>query len=498
MTWLEGVKFAVFGLGDSTYSQFCVAAQGFDIRFGELGGNRLLKRGVGDDRDEDRYFTGWEAWLPELWTALGAPPQPLEKKVPRPGYELEITKGDVNDPPISDDAIVPPGATPLKLLENTLLTPPEYDRDIRHYVFQIKGTPVKHKTGDSLAIWPRNPVDKVDEFCASMGYNPGDQLRITPMEGARNWCPEECSVRQLFRQVLDVFGKPNKKFYEKLALFATDETEQQQLDAIASGVGEGKAMYRDLVEDFYHHGDVLKRFKSARPPLEHLINMIPVLKPRSYSIASSPAMHPDVIQLCVVRVDWEVPSTKEFRIGECTGYMRVQEAGASIMCAVRTSAIVLPQNPKNPVIMAGMGTGLAPWRAVTQDRIAQKRAGLDVGPCVLFFGARYAKGEYLYRDEFEQYEKEGVLTMHTAFSRDQARKIYVQDRILEAGAKVSNYMLKENGHFYVCGSARRVPEDIYAAMKGVFVVNQGMTEEESEATLANLKMEGRYTVEAWS
>lgn len=283
-----------------------------------------------------------------------------------------------------------------------------------------------------------------------------------------------------------------------MALFAEDEGEKKALESIVVNSDDGKALYRDLVHDFAHHADVLKKFPSARPPVEQLINMIPCLKPRSYSIASSPLMHPDMIQLCVVQVDWTVESTKEFRIGEATGYMKQQTAGAQVMCAVRQSAIVLPKDPMNPIIMAGMGTGLAPWRAVTQERVALKRKGMQVGPCVLFFGARYAKYEYLYREELESYEKEGVLTMHTAFSRDQARKIYVQHRIVEAGDTLAEYLLRQNGHFYVCGSARQVPEDIYAAMRQVIMTAEKCGEDDADATLSHLKMDGRYTVEAWS
>ena len=137
---------------------------------------------------------------------------------------------------------------------------------------------------------------------------------------------------------------------------------------------EGAALYRDLVHDFAHHADVFKKFSSARPPIEQLLQMIPVLKPRSYSIASSPLMHPDRIQLCVVLVDWTVDSSKELRLGECTGpaphifaffpdvrmlpaspavscrgYMQKQKPGAQIMCAVRQSAIVLPEECQTAV-----------------------------------------------------------------------------------------------------------------------------------------------------
>ncbi|CAK9099050.1 Pyruvate dehydrogenase [NADP(+)] (CpPNO) (Pyruvate:NADP(+) oxidoreductase) [Durusdinium trenchii] len=203
-----------------------------------------------------------------------------------------------------------------------------------------------------------------------------------------------------------------------------DEADKKALQSVVENNAEGQALYRDLTHDFAHHADVFKKFKSARPPIEQLLNMIPVLKPRSYSIASSPLMHADKIQLCVVLVDWTVESTKELRLGECTGYMRQQKPGATMMCAVRQSAIVLPKDPSKPVIMAGMGTGLAPWRAVTQERVCQNRQGLKVGPCHLFFGARY-NAEYLYKDEFESYIKEGVLSMHTAFSREQARRDFL-------------------------------------------------------------------------
>eukprot|EP00434_Breviolum_minutum_P033364 symbB.v1.2.029522.t1/scaffold3242.1/size60447/3 len=473
MSWLSGVKFCVFGLGDSTYSQFCVAAAGFDTRLGELGGQRMLKRGVGDDRDEDRYYTGWEAWLPELWKVLGAPALPLSQDIPAPSYRVDASAGTLEKPPVKDDDIIPPGANRLTLLTNDVLTgDAKYDRDIRHYEFKIEGTNVSYKTGESLAIWPRNPVDKVLEFCQMMGFDPAQNLRVLPLEGARNWCPTELSVRQLFSH---------------------DEGEKKQLQSIVENSAEGAALYRDMTHDFAHHADVLKKFSSARPPIEHLLQMMPVLKPRSYSIASSPLMHPDKIQLCVVLVDWTVETTNELRLGECTGYMRQQKPGAQIMCAVRSSAI----EPEKPVIMAGMGTGLAPWRAVTQERVMQARQGATVGKCMLFFGARY-KQEWLYREEFEQYEKEGVLQMHTAFSREQARKIYVQHRIVEAGPDVAEKMLNQGGHFYVCGSARQVPEDIYTAMKEVMMASQRCGEEDAEAILSNLKMEGRYTVEAWS
>jgi len=498
LSHLEGVKFSVFGLGDSTYSLFCVAAEAIDVRMEELGATRILNRGIGDDRAEDRYYTGWDDWTPQLWRAMQAPAKPLVREIPKPVYELSVLEGDAKTENTPYEKLVPVGAVPLKLTENTLLTPEGYDRDIRHYVFEIKGTPVRYNVGDCLAIFPRNSRESVDEFCAMYGLNPEDELRITSLPDARNPIPDELKVRQLFECVLDIYGKPNRRFYDQLALFAKDEEEKKTLETLTSDDPKGKEMYRNMSEDMVNHVDVLKAFPSARPPLDQLMNMIPVIKPRSYSIASSPLMHPDAIELCVVAVDWEVPSKAETRFGLCTSYMKTQAAGATVMCSVKASSIVLPADDKAPIIMAGMGTGLAPWRALTQHKVMQKQAGIEVGPCWFFYGARKAATEYLYREEFEKYEAMGVLHMRTAFSRDQARKIYVQHRITENAEDVYRMMEHENGSFYVCGSSRNVPEDIYNAMKEVMMVAGKMNKDDASASLSSYKMDGRYTVEAWS
>ena len=497
MSFLDGVKFSVFGLGDSTYSLFCVAAEAIDVRLGELGATRVLNRGIGDDRDEDRYYTGWDNWQPQLWAALHAPAKPLNRTIPKPFYQVDRSKGDAT-PSVASEKLVPVGATPLILQENTLLTPEKYDRDIRHFVFKIKGTGVTYRVGDVLAIWPRNHADQVDSFCKFYGLDPTEELSVVPTADARNPIPESLSVRQLFSSVLDLFGKPNRVFFDNLSLYATDPAEKAKLELMTSEDPEGKAQYRELVHDMVTHADVLRKFPSAKPPLEQLMNMIPVIKPRSYSIASAPSMHPDVIELCIVAVDWEVPSTKEQRFGQTTSYLKTLKAGDTVMCAVKPSSIVLPENPKAPLLMAGMGTGLAPWRALTQHRIALKLKGEEVGPCVIFYGARKAATEYLYKAEFDKYAAMGVLTMHTAFSRDQARKIYVQHRITENHASVYKMLMEDKGSFFVCGSSRNVPEDIYNAMKEVMMKSGNLDEPSAEAALSSLKMDGRYTVEAWS
>ena len=499
MSFLSKTKFTVFGLGDSTYSQFCHAASAIDVRMSELGATRVLNRGIGDDRCEDRFYTGWDQWIPELWKTLKAPSQPIKREIPKAVFKVEIRAGDPKRSAVDNDALIPPGATALTLEENRRLTPPGNDRDIRHYQFNVAGTNIKYSVGDSLAVYPRFSKEKVDAFCKMYGVDPNQEMRIVATGEARNKIPEELSVRQLFAQVLDIFGKPNRRFFDSICTFATNAEERKKLEMIASSDNdEGKKLLRGLMEDFTNHADVFAMFPSCRPPLEQLMNIIPMIKPRSYSISSDPEFQKGKLTLSIVEVDWIRPSTGEKRHGECTSYLKPCAAGTKIMCQLRPSAIVLPKDDMTPIIMCGMGTGLAPWRALTQHRVMLKKQGKKVGPCVLYYGARFAKSEYLYREEFEEYIKMGVLNMRTAFSRDQAHKIYVQHRIEEDAEMLHKYLMKDGGYFYVCGSARQVPEDVYNAMKRVMMKAGHLNEADADAALSSLRMEGRYTVEAWS
>ena len=135
---------------------------------------------------------------------------------------------------------------------------------------------------------------------------------------------------------------------------------------------------------------------------------------------------------------------------------------------------------------------------MTQQRVALKAQGKEVGPVVLFFGARKRKEEFLYEPEFMKYQEDGFMQVHTAFSRDQEQKIYVQHRIVEESKKIFDYIHNKGGYFYVCGTSRQVPEDIFKAMKRVCQKEGSMNDNEAEAYLTNLRTEGRYIVEAWA
>ena len=488
MTHLSNVKYTVFGLGDSSYGLFCAAAQAYDVRLQELGAQRVLPRGVGDDQDEDGYFTGWESWTTRLWPTLQVPNVPVgDIPVPKPEFEV-MSRPASGSPVTTMEQLCPPGAVNVMRTKKVLLTPEGYDRDIRHYEFDITpSASLNYDVGDSVAIYAHTPKELVSEMMQMFRLDGTSELIVTPLvDHPSKFIPNQLNVEQLFSCVLDLCGKPPKGVYGDLSAFATDPAEKAALKEINGEPGQYKHYSEELKVNYR---DLFKRFPSCRPPLAQLISLIPRIKPRLYSISSSPLANTGRLSATIVKVDG----------GLCTRYL-IESPSEKMWIRIQKSGIALPKDPKTPLIMVAMGTGLAPWRAVVQHRAAMHKAGTSVGEMILYFGARHEKTEFLYRDEFHKFCDEGLLKLRLAFSRDQAHKIYVQHRLEEDGATIYDLMVNKGAYFYVCGAARQLPADVFAAMKTVILKNgpANMDENQADAMLASWKLAGRYTVEAFS
>jgi len=309
-------------------------------------------------------------------------------------------------------------------------------------------------------------------------------------------------VHQIFTEILDVFGRPNKFFYKELSKFAVDPDEKAKLELACEDSEEGKKLYADFVAESVTFADLLKEFPSAHPPLEHLMSMIPCIKPRLYSIASSQRYVNDKVELMIVINDWETPSGK-YRIGTCTDYVeRMSTDGNNLSfdvpCSVTTGTFNFPESFLQPMVMAGLGTGLAPFRAFIQERAHFTRMGHEGGPMWLFYGCRHKARDYCFGDELEAYLEEGVLTeLRPAFSRDQKEKIYVQHKIMEVADRLYEEFEQKNGYFYLCGQAGAVETDIENAIKDGMVKGGGLTPEEAAARVEDMHEGGRYNLELY-
>lgn len=470
----------------------------------ELGATEILPMGEGDDQAEDKYETAWDDWMPDLFTELGAQPKNKDEILP-PVNLVRVEPLKAGQKPTPQAPYRPEGTKIVPLCEGRLITPPS--RDIWHYVLDL-GHPslgaeadmIKYGLGSCLAIHPKNKKEEVDKFIEFYRMTGDEEVTIAAAakDSKRSALPEKTTARQLFTEVLDIFGKPNKRFYEYLRLFA-EGSERDHLELFSKK--EGKEEYRQNREETVTFFDLLKQYPSAHPPLEYLCEMIPVIKPRYYSISSANRMFKDKLHLSVMTVDWKTP-TGRTRHGLTTNYLKDmfvnKETNPAITCSVKPAVVNFPADDMVPQVMVGVGTGIAPFRAMIQYRVQLRNEGKQTGPMSFFMGVQSKKVDYLYGDEFEGYLKKNILTEHNpAFSRDQAQKIYVQDK-LAANDNLYDLLVTKKGYYYLCGPSRRVPQQVKEGIFKSWMRTHKITQEQCLEIEMQMKAEGRWNEETWS
>ncbi|KAI0637948.1 assimilatory sulfite reductase [Trametes polyzona] len=377
---------------------------------------------------------------------------------------------------------------------NRRLTPLEYDRNVFHLEFDTRGTGLKYEIGEALGVHGWNDAEEVLDFCRWYGVDP-DRLVTLPVPGTDGARVHTRTVFQALQQQVDLFGKPTKTFYTELAEHATNIADKYALRFIGSP--EGAATFKKLSEkDTVTFADVLRRYGSARPGIEVLCELVGDIKPRHYSIASSQAVVGDRVDLLVVSVEWVTPSGSP-RYGQCTRYLAGLKVGQKVTVSIKPSVMKLPPDHKQPIIMAGLGTGAAPFRAFLQHRAHLAAQGVPVGPTYYYFGSRHQSQEYLYGEEIEAFVLDGTITRAgLAFSRDGPRKVYIQHRMREHGADLARMLWDERGVFYLCGPTWPVP-DVYEALVDALVGHAGVSRERAGEFLEGLKEEERYVLEVY-
>lgn len=389
--------------------------------------------------------------------------------------------------------------------ENRRLTPTTYDRNIFHIEFDLGTSGLTYKIGEALGVHGDNDPAQVNDFIAFYGLDPDAVVAVPSREDPAGTF-ETRTVYQTLLQHLDILGKPPKRFYEALAEFATDPREKEHLARLGSAAGAAEFKRRSDV-DTVTYVDVLAEFSSARPSFADLVRIVAPLKRREYSIASAQAVTPTSVALMIVVVDWEDTRGRK-RIGHATRYLSSLRPGAAVTVSVKPSVMKLPARDDAPLIMAGLGTGLAPFRAFVQYRAMQRAAGAKIGKILLYLGSRHRREEYLYGEEWEAYLDAGVVTLlGAAFSRDQPNKIYIQDRMRQTLPELVDAYLKEGGSFYLCGPTWPVPDvtkilqeavALHHAKTGTPATNDSKKKRfNPRKEIERLKEDGRYVLEVY-
>lgn len=484
----EGTKFMVFGLGDSSYYFFVKAAKEVEARMKELGAACILEMGMGDDSAEEGLDGGLHDWLEKVWPVLELPPPdevphitPVkalfsDRAVLHPEDDQKALEQFFHSPEI--------GATSVAIMSNELMCRKDYNRDFR--TIQIEKATLEYNLGDALEVFPKNDPGRVANFLQEYSKDFGDhtvvKLHAFGIDG-------EISLGALFTYVLDLFGKPTKHFLHQLATFETDEEEKKIMMST-------DFLKKAAKETGMTVADALLRFKKAQPPLPALLAMIPVIKPRAYSIASAPRAFANKIELLVLIETWWCD--EGMRYGLTCNMWRQLRSGDHIWCRMHAGSMEPPE-PNQPVVCAGIGSGLAPHMAFLRDRVYAAENGEEVAPFSLFFGNRFIKEEYLYQSELELYEKKyDWFKLHAAFSRDDPkRKVYVQDLVGQTDD--ARLLLRESpGLLYVCGN-RQLPKPLQEALVKSFS-KHSTDEAEIEAAekdVEEMYVKGRAQQEVW-
>lgn len=450
---LENVNYSVLALGDTSYDLFCQAGIDWDNRLAALGAKRLFDR---VDCDVD-FETPAEKWLSEVipLMAEGA------ATVAVVDTEAQAVKSVYNRK----------NPFPAKMRVNRIITALDSSKETRHYEIAIAGSGLSYEAGDALCVIPNNCPDLVAQIINAIGCT-GEEDE--PVNG------EFMKLSDALRTHFEI-KLPSKELIEEIASRSGD----QDLNALLlSGDKEKLADYlwgRDIL-------DLLLQFPGVEFSAAEFLRLLKPLQHRAYSISSSGKKHPDSVHLTVASVRYDAHGRQHK--GVCSTYLAdlVNDDTDVRIFFTPNNHFRVPADDSLPMIMVGPGTGIAPFRAFLQEREFRKAPGKNW----LFFGDRNAATDFIYREEIEAMQANGLLTrLDLAFSRDQAEKIYVQDRMKENGAELYAW-LEQGGYFFVCGDAYRMAKDVDQALHDVIRVHGNKSLVEAVDYVNQLKKDKRY------
>jgi sulfite reductase (NADPH) flavoprotein alpha-component len=464
---LANLNYSVLALGDKNYSEFCGAGKKFDERLETLGAKRIHPR-VDCDLDYEALAKGW---MDSVWPALIATSTGSESVASEPANSPN-GPSPAADSPIASTTYSRTNPFPARLITNRKLTGVDSGKDTRHFEISLQDSGLTYEVGDALGVMPQNCPALVDEIIRALGCD-GE-------EGVTEPSGKETSLRSALLRNYQI-TKPGSSLLQLIADKAGDEELKSLLEPSRKADLDKFLYGREVI-------DVLLRCGAAKFAPKEFVGLLAKLQPRLYSISSSPKAHPGEVHLTIAAVRYE--SHGRARKGVCSTFLADRvEADTPVPVFVQTShGFRIPADGSKPIIMIGPGTGIAPFRAFLEER----RAIGATGKNWLFFGDQKAASDFLYREQLEGMLAEDLLTrLDTAFSRDQAEKIYVQTRMLEQAAELWRW-LEDGAHLYVCGDAKRMAKDVDAALHEIIQNAGGKTADEAKAYVAKLKSDKRY------
>ncbi|CAN0928858.1 NADPH-dependent diflavin oxidoreductase 1 [Linum grandiflorum] len=405
-------------------------------------------------------------------------------------------------------------ATFLKMIRNDPLTKTGCGKDVRHFEFDFISPTIKYDVGDVLEVLPCQTPASVDAFIQRCDLDPEALITVHPkqrenhfLDGLKRSQEISIKLKTYVELAMDIASaSPRRYFFEVMSFFASAEHEKERLQYFASAEGR---------DDLYQYNqkerrtvlEVLEDFPSVQIPFEWLVELVPPLKKRAFSIASSPSAHPNQVHLTVNIVSWTTPF-KRTRNGLCSTWLASLDPLQGVRIPAWFHKGCLPAPPPSlPLILVGPGTGCAPFRGFLEERAIQETSSsCSAAPIIFFFGCRNQDGDFLYRDLWMAHSEpdDGLLSeargggFYAAFSRDQPRKIYVQHKMLEQSRRIWKLVSEGGAAIYVAGSSTKMPADVMSAVEEIVAREGGVAKETAATMVRRLERDGKYYVEAWS
>ena len=502
---LAGVRYTVFGCGNRDWAATYQAIPTLiDAELAAHGATRIHPRGEGDARDD---FDGqFRSWYGSLWSDIA---RALD--LPLVDADAQAMRGHAFEVEILEDAPAAPlaatyHAVTFEVLENRELQrkdgPNPSTRSTRHVAFAIPEG-LSYRTGDYLGVVPRNPPDLVQRVLTRFGLKDETSLLIRNNVPARTQLPldQPVTAGALLRDYVELQDAATRAQIQVLAGYTACPPEQERLLSLGSDDPEHVAHYREaILAKRVSVIDLLETFPSCALPFNIFLEMQTPLRPRYYSISSSPLANPARCTATVAVVEGPARSGHGVYHGVCSTFLAERAAGAPVSAFLQapSTPFRLPADPLTPLIMVGPGTGMAPFRGFLEERAVMTALGDRLGESLLFFGCRDPEQDFIYEDELRQWADDGIVTLHVAFSRAPGLpRTYVQDEILAQADEVWR-LLEAGAIIYVCGDASRMAPDVRRAFAAVYRQQTGGGDTAAEAWLASLTADGRYVADVWA
>jgi sulfite reductase (NADPH) flavoprotein alpha-component len=460
---LPQLKYSVLSLGDSSYEFFCQTGKDFDERLSALGATAVSAR-VDCDLDYDVEAKAWittvvDSFKDELTANESslAPVVSLMGNTDTAGAESIYSKQK-------------PYAA--ELLVSQKITGRDSAKDVRHIEIDLGESGLTYQPGDALGVYFDNDELLVDELIAALSFNPEEPVSIKKGEVTVSLALKDALIHELEITLT----APN--FIE----FWAKASNNSSLLEIASD--------KNTAREYAANHQIVDVVKTAvaQVSAQEFVEALRKLTPRLYSIASSQSEVDEEVHLTVGLVSYQFNG--QTRTGGASGFLaqRLEEGGNVRVFIEHNDNFRLPQDASTPVIMIGPGTGVAPFRAFMQEREASDATG----DSWMFFGDQTFTQDFLYQVEWQNYLKSGLLTrLDVAFSRDQAEKVYVQDRLKENAKEVFEW-LERGAHLYICGDANRMAKDVHNTLLAIIAEQGGLSEEQAQDYLKSLRSAKRY------